>query len=380
MSVTFRKSKAYDNKRKHQKTEFSEEEDDTTTIDSEATSAGDNKNSALRRGTESNRICDEGQVVLLNSILSPQGDRTYASLLDHKTCWFGETGTPLRYSVHSRRSYLKGLQKKNPARFLDICDKYGVKTEETILLGKKEVVDKKEAQEQAPVAAPTRAIQIQQVQKKMSHSIVAHHGGGRSVSSTECYNIKFDGNSAENPYGIMVVVGKEIEMKDQMYDVATIFLPGVCVRDHVDEKITACVTEDKKGIEITMPTLPSFLLSQQKLVRFYARDQCDRSQKVHTSTAIALKNSNEHRFKSIVLNFPFGTTATADHYNYEDDFKLKTRIWMEKDKIAVEGSEIMSVDTCVYWKVVLDGEKKILKEQRSTVKEDVLLEFQRMNL
>jgi hypothetical protein len=55
-----------------------------------------------RRRLSGAGICKEAQVVLLQSILSPQGDRTYSTLLDHRPNWFGERKSKLRKSVHSR--------------------------------------------------------------------------------------------------------------------------------------------------------------------------------------------------------------------------------------------------------------------------------------
>lgn len=316
-------------------------------------------------------ICDEAQVVLLNSIISPQGERSYASILDRKPNLFGEPNSSLRVKIHSRRGYLKSLRETKPSRFFELCSKFGVEGAEVNLPFAKRPEKKKEA-----VSTEKKRIAVS---KMTSPVTVTRTRVGFTMKET--YSLKFDNKTEENPYSVFAVVAQGVVINDQLFDVATIYMPGFCIRDFHDKKISATLLNHKDGFEIAMPSVSSFVLDPAKLARLYsaAGNPCERTKHAHVAAAIAIKGSEERRSKVVVFRFPDGVTAKTDFYNYEDEFKLKTCIWMEKDNITVSAQHsLVALDHCVYWKVVLDGEKKILKEKAENLEEAFMKEFQRM--
>jgi hypothetical protein len=190
-----------------------QEEDDDSDLDHQSK---DTLQRPTRKRISSSAVCQEAQVVLLQSILSPQGDQTYSSLLDQKPNWFGERQSKLRKRIHSRRNYLKQLQQQKPEHFLSICQNFGVRqvpVSNTFEYSPKLIgLEASTPDNSFSETSYENHFRYQPFTRNMQSpnsqlALRSSHGASLSrsvVVSREVYSIKFGNQTDENPYNILL--------------------------------------------------------------------------------------------------------------------------------------------------------------------------------
>jgi hypothetical protein len=182
-----------------------------------------------------------------------------------------------------------------------------------------------------------------------------------SVVCKEQYKLSVD-KPWENPYGILVASGRSITKGAVMLDNVSIYFPIACVRDVHEKKVTAELLPSNNGIRITMPTIPSVLVSTaciEKMHKQVSSGFCLPSQNAHKAVANEIKDKKHHErcMKQIIFLFPDGMTCNTSHFNYKAGGpKLKNHFLVADDSIELNATNAMIIqEHYILWKLVIEN-------------------------
>jgi hypothetical protein len=174
-----------------------------------------------------------------------------------------------------------------------------------------------------------------------------------------------------NPFGMLVVKGTEVEESNTVVDKLTIMKPIFDYGDYEKKMYSAKLCEDGGGIVVTEPTIPGYLWQNPKAIQMLVDDSfdekgvCQPSFRTYKTIRTDMKKDRATRTKEIVYRFPRGVTCNNEFFNTENrrssQLDLDTDIIMHKVAFGEDSDTGLSVHNfllALVWKVAIDGEGK----------------------
>jgi hypothetical protein len=196
-------------------------------------------------------------------------------------------------------------------------------------------------------------------------------------------------NPWDNPYGILVARGRSIPNSNgtELLDNLVLYFPVTCVRDLHEKKISAELLSAGNGICVTLPSIPSVLLSSNHIEFIHSQISsgfCSASQNAHKAVATEIKDKKfpERRAKQLVFLFPGGMTCNTNYFNYKKSGpKLKNHFAYTKDSVKLDDKNSLEVqEHYIVWKLVVEDQTRALDEDDDDSDEEVRGAFlKRMN-
>jgi hypothetical protein len=204
------------------------------------------------------------------------------------------------------------------------------------------------------------------------------HPQSFSLTEEEEYDIDFE-KPENNVYNISCHLGPNVKNGGEILNTISIYLPVLDVRDYHNKKYKAVLLSDRTGIRVTIPTLPQYQVDHvEEIHALEGSGACESTLLMHTAQAKAIKKRTIRQTKHLILSFPFGMTCNNKHFNYKNsvDEEVKMKLKVTFRLLAVdskkEDEETPKVHTkaYVFWKIVIDGEKRYYEDSEEDSSED----------
>jgi hypothetical protein len=168
----------------------------------------------------------------------------------------------------------------------------------------------------------------------------------------------------KNPFGMMVVKGRDVEEENTVIDKLTIMKPIFDYNDFDDKLYKGRLCADGGGIIATEPTIPGYLWKNPADIQIQVDngesidDVCKASyrtyQTIRTSTLT----------KEVTYRFPSGTTCNNEYFNTQNrrssNLELDTDVVFYRQEMGEDenNNSIYTYCTFIVWRVAIDGAGK----------------------